>query len=176
MTTKLKPNYRLIDFVRQLHDMNSSPYSLDFILYSSEIDRCQRWLDAVLPPPAREEIEIPDERPGWTRVSFEEVQQAIKKEAAADKDLNDESAVSWIEKLCDYYQGYDYVEDALTIAKIVACSDLQDENTAEHLLNSVGYTLGMLLDWKLSPELHTRAKQIRSIALPGIDDEVKVAA
>lgn len=77
-----------------------------------------------------------------------------------DKDPNDDFAASWIEKLCDYYQGCDYVEDALTIAKIVACDDSQDEDTAEHLLNSIGYTLGMLLDWKLSPELQARAKQI----------------
>jgi hypothetical protein len=61
MVQQLKPNYRLIDFVRQLHDMNSSPYSLDFILYADTIDRCQRWLDTVLPPAAEEELEIPAE-------------------------------------------------------------------------------------------------------------------
>lgn len=137
--------YRLMNFVHELYDLHS--------LHQIDMERCHRWIDAVIPPPA--EVESP---------------------ACSDNDLNDESAVSWVEKLCDYYHGYDYVEDALAIAKIVACNDSLNENTAEHLLNSIGYTLGMLFDWKLSPELSARATQIRSIALPGIDGEVEVAA
>jgi hypothetical protein len=99
--------YRLMNFVHELYDLHT--------LHKEDMERCQRWMDAVVPLPT--EVESP---------------------ACSDKDLNDESAVSWVEKLCNYYHGYDYVEDALAIAKIVACSDSQDADTAEHLLRGDG--------------------------------------
>jgi hypothetical protein len=72
---------QLIHFVEQLYDMHAL-YDLNQARWE-EKERCQRWMDAVLPPPVKEEIEIPDERerPGWTRISFEEVQQALKEQA-----------------------------------------------------------------------------------------------
>jgi len=42
-----RPDYDLIRFVRQLHNMNSDQYEL---MSNVQRDRCQRWLDSVLPP------------------------------------------------------------------------------------------------------------------------------
>jgi hypothetical protein len=48
--------FRLIDFVVSLHGIAR----LDFCSYP-EAERCTRWMDAVLPPPERGELEIPAE-------------------------------------------------------------------------------------------------------------------
>jgi hypothetical protein len=43
-----RPNYKLIKFVRDLHDINSD-WCSDFIHQDAQ-KRCRRWMDAVLPP------------------------------------------------------------------------------------------------------------------------------
>jgi hypothetical protein len=84
---------------------------------------------------------------------------------------DDHAAIIMLDQLREFYHGTDYAEDALAIAEIVVCSGSEDEDTAERLLNSFGYLAGMMLDWEINPVTLERARQIRSLALPGIDGE-----
>jgi hypothetical protein len=66
MTTKI-PDWRLIGFVEQLYEMHEMPiYPGDARSLEDVRERCWRWMDAVLPPPAKEEIEFSDEPPQQT--------------------------------------------------------------------------------------------------------------
>ncbi|HEX3506223.1 MAG TPA: hypothetical protein VHU22_22805 [Xanthobacteraceae bacterium] len=87
-----------------------------------------------------------------------------------DAVLNDDTAGMWVWKLYDFYRGRDYIENALAIANLI-CNGVPNEDTAERLIMAMGYALGAVLNFpKVSPETLAKAKQIRQIALPGIDD------
>ena len=76
-----------------------------------------------------------------------------------------------IEVCADFYHGHDLAEDAINIAKLVICTGSADDDTAERILNSMGYIASEMAYWKdLKPETIARAKQIRSLALPGYGD------
>jgi hypothetical protein len=61
--------------------------------------------------------------------------------------------------------GPDYVEAALTIAKIAVCEKKENEETAEELLKSIGRVLKMLDYWdKTSPERDARVRAIKQLA------------
>ena len=82
-----------------------------------------------------------------------------------------ESVLQQLIEICaDFYGGTDLEEDAIKIAKLIIC-DGKDEDTAERILGSMGYIASAMVYWKdLKPETIARAKQIRSLALPGYDD------
>ena len=75
-----------------------------------------------------------------------------------------------LEELRDFFHGYDYAEDALDIADLVA-SGAENESTAEYLLYSMGWLAGMITDWKINTETIERARQIRSLAIPGYGEQ-----
>jgi hypothetical protein len=85
--------------------------------------------------------------------------------------LDWDTAGKIVEALWEFYHGYDYAEDALNIARIVVCGMCEDEeeSTPERLLSDIGFVLGVVFEWKVSPELLARVEAIRRLALPGIE-------
>jgi hypothetical protein len=78
-----------------------------------------------------------------------------------------ELASSIIGNLRKFFDGTEYIEDALQIAHIV-CRPGESNDHAKGLIVAVGYVLGIVLDWKeASPETIAKVKAIRLIALPG---------
>lgn len=84
--------------------------------------------------------------------------------------LDWDTAGKIVEALWEFYHGYDYAEDAFDIARIVVGEGYEDDadDAAERLLSAIGFMLGMVLDWDVSPELLARVKGIRRLALPGV--------
>ena len=85
--------------------------------------------------------------------------------------LDWDTAATIVDALWEFYHGYDYAEDAFDIARIVVSESEWEgtEDTAEHLVMAIGFALGLVYEWKLSPELRARVEAIRRLALPGIE-------
>ena len=83
----------------------------------------------------------------------------------------DESAlaVTMLSALCEYFEGADYAEDALTIAWLTVCDDREDDDTARKLVMHMGYIASMILlpSWRIHHDTRVRAQQILDVALPG---------
>ncbi len=74
-----------------------------------------------------------------------------------------------IEICADFFHGYDLVEDAVNIAKLVIC-DAEDENTAQQILMSMGYLTWLMADWRgLTPETTAKLEQIRDLNFPDLN-------
>ena len=86
--------------------------------------------------------------------------------------MADRAMQQLIEICAEYFEDCEIFEDAINIAKLVICSGEEDEDTAERILNSMGFLLSLMTDWEgLKPETVVRMKQIRSLAIPGYPDE-----
>jgi hypothetical protein len=87
---------------------------------------------------------------------------------------NVESALQGMIEICaEYYHGCDMAEDAIEIAKLVLCTGEEDEDTAERILNSMGYLTNLMEGWEnLKPETCARLHQITTLALPGYHEDV----
>ena len=93
-------------------------------------------------------------------------------------DAGVESVLEQLIEICaEHYHGYDLSEDAINIAKLVICTGEEDEDTAERILNSMGYMLSLMTAWEgLKPETIVKLSQIHNLVFPDnimeVDDDL----
>lgn len=80
-------------------------------------------------------------------------------------ELNYETAGAMVEKLREFYHGYDYLDDALAIANLI-CNYDESQDTADSFLMHLGWLVALMRCWKLHPETSVRLEQILHIAIP----------